>query len=67
MFSFAFVRVEDMARAMQLAAEHRHREAARIEARHIASVANASGSGGVVVMGGGGACMDTESREDAGF
>ena len=56
-----------MARAMQLAAEHRHREAARIEARHIASVANASGSGGVVVMGGGGACMDTESREDAGL
>ena len=50
---------EDLARSHQLAAEHRLREAARVEARHIASVANASGSGGVALMEGGGLKDDT--------
>lgn len=36
---------EDLARARQLAAGHRIQEAARVEARHAASVANASGRG----------------------
>jgi tetratricopeptide (TPR) repeat protein len=57
---------EDVARARQLAAEHRLREAARVEARHIASIANASGSGGVAVMGGGGPSMTHKYGKDDG-
>ena len=51
---------EDLARARQLAAAQQAREAQRVETKHIASIANASGSGGVAVMGGGGMAMDGE-------
>lgn len=52
---------EDLARSRQLAADHRLREAARVEARHVASVANA---GGAAVLCGEGAITGSDSRQN---
>lgn len=53
---------EDLGRARQLAGAQQQREFQRVEVKHTHSVANASGSGGVAIMGGG--MADDEATDD---